>query len=60
MKEQSGIGTGCPGQCWSPHPWRCSKNVWMWYFGIRFSRPGGVGWMVGLDDLRGLFQPMIL
>ena len=25
-----------------------------------FSRRGGVGWMVGLDDLRGLFQPMIL
>jgi len=24
------------------------------------SRHGGVGWMVGLDDLRGLFQPMIL
>jgi len=22
-----------------------------------FSRHGGVGWMVGLDDLRGLFQP---
>jgi len=27
---------------------------------IRFSRHGGVGWMVGLNDLRGLFQPMIL
>ena len=25
-----------------------------------FSRHGVVGWMVGLDDLRGLFQPMIL
>jgi len=25
----SGIGTGCPGQWWSHHPWRCSKNVWM-------------------------------
>jgi len=25
-----------------------------------FSRCGGVGLMVGLDDLRGLFQPMIL
>ena len=32
----------------------------MWYFGIWFSRPAGVGWMVGLYDLRGLFQPMIL
>jgi len=42
------------------HPWRCSKNVYMWHFGIWFSRHGGVGVMVGLDDLRGLFQPMIL
>jgi len=25
----------------------------MWHFGIWFSRHGGVGWMVGLDDLRG-------
>jgi len=25
-----------------------------------FSRHGGVGLTVGLDDLRGLFQPMIL
>ena len=30
------------------------------HFRIWFSRNGGVGWMVGLDDLRGLFQPMIL
>jgi len=27
LKERSGIGTGCPGQWWSPHPWRGSKNV---------------------------------
>jgi len=27
---------------------------------VVFSRNGGVGWVVGLDDLRGLFQPMIL
>jgi len=32
----------------------------MSHFRIWFSRHGGVGWMVGLDDLRGLFQPMIL
>ena len=25
-----------------------------------FSRHGVVGWKVGPDDLRGLFQPMIL
>jgi len=36
------------------------KNVSMWHFRIWFSRHGGIGWMVGLDDLRGLFQPMIL
>jgi len=23
----SDIGTGCPGRWWSPHPWRCLKNV---------------------------------
>jgi len=27
LKEWSGTGTGCPGQWWSPHPWRCSKYV---------------------------------
>jgi len=32
----------------------------MWHFGIWFSRHEDVGWMVGLDDLRGLFQPVIL
>jgi len=32
----------------------------MWHFRIQFSSHGGVGWMVGLDDLRGLVQPMIL
>ena len=32
----------------------------MWRFGTWFSRHGGVGLMVGLDDLRGLFQPTSL
>ena len=27
QKEWSGIGTGCPGKWWSPHPWRFLKNV---------------------------------
>ena len=27
LKEWSGIGTGCPGQWWSPYPWRGSKTV---------------------------------
>ena len=35
-----------------PIPAGCQKNVWMW-----FSRHSGVGLMVGLADLRGLFQP---
>jgi len=50
-KEWSGTGIGCPGRWRSPHPWRCLKNLWMWHFRIWFSRNGGVGWMVGLDDL---------
>jgi len=45
------------GRRWSPHPWRGSKTVWMWHFRTWFSRHGGVGVMVGLDDLRGLLQP---
>ena len=32
----------------------------MWHVRTRFSSNGGVGWMVGLRDLRGLFQPVIL
>jgi len=56
----SDIGTGCPGKWLSPHPWRCSKNMYMWHLGTWFGRHGGVGLTVGLDDLRGLFQPMIL
>jgi len=27
LKEWSGITADCPGQWWSPHPWRGSKNV---------------------------------
>jgi len=57
LKEWSGMGPGCPGQWWSPHPCRGSKTVWMWHSGTWFSRRGGVGWMVGLDDLKGLFHP---
>jgi len=57
LKEWSGIGTVYPGKWWSYHPWRPSKNMWVWHFGTQFSRHGGVGLTVGLDDLRGLFQP---
>ena len=36
---------------------RHSKNMLTWHFRAWFSRHGIVGLMVGLDDLRGLFQP---
>ena len=26
LKDWWGIGTGCPGKCWSHRPWRCSRN----------------------------------
>jgi len=32
LKEWSGIGPGCPGQWWILHPWRGSKNMWIWHF----------------------------
>jgi len=57
LQEWSGLGPGCPGQWGSPHPWRGSKHVWMWPLGTGLSRHGGVGLVVGLDDLRGLLQP---
>jgi len=60
LQEWSGLGPGCPRRWWSPHPWRGSKTMWMWHFKIWFSRNGGVGLVVGLDDLRGLFQAIIL
>jgi len=33
------------------------ENLKMWHFRTWFSRHGGVGWMIGLDDLGGIFQP---
>jgi len=36
---------------------RLPKEVVELHFGTWFSRHGGVWLMVGLDDLRGLFQP---
>ena len=57
LKEWSGTGPGCPGQWGSPHHWRGSKTMWTWHLWTWLSRRGGVGLMVGLDDLRGLFQP---
>jgi len=41
-------GTGCPGRWWSHHPWRCSRNIEVWYWGMWWR------WVeVGLDDLGG-------
>jgi len=57
LKEWSSIGPGCPGNWWTHHPWRCSKNLQTWHFGTWFSRHGGVGLTVGLGDLTGIFQP---
>ena len=52
------IGTGYPGKWLRHHPWRCFKDLLTWRLGTWFS--GGLGsvcFMVGLDDLKGLFQP---
>jgi len=46
-------GPGSPGQ-------RKPMAFYGFHFGIWFSRHGGLGLMVGLYDLRGLFQPVIL
>jgi len=46
LKEFWSIGTGCPGKWWSPHPWRCSKNMQVWHFGTWFGRLGVAGLMI--------------
>ncbi|KAK4818318.1 LOW QUALITY PROTEIN: hypothetical protein QYF61_010780, partial [Mycteria americana] len=59
LKGLSSTGTGCPGKWLSHHPWRYLKDVWMRCLGTSYS--GGLGsvrFMVGLDDLKGLFQPI--
>lgn len=40
---------GCPGRWRSARPWGCLRKAW--------TRSGGVRSLVGLGDLRGLFQP---
>lgn len=40
------IGMGCPG---CQHPWKGSRNVWMWHWKPQL--------MAGFADFRGLFQP---
>lgn len=48
-----GTGTGCPAGWWGHQLWRCPRNVEMWSVGNIDGR-----WMVGLDSLEGLFQPL--
>lgn len=38
-------------------PWMCSRNGWMWPLVPWSSGKGGVCLWVGLDELRGPFQP---
>jgi len=54
-KEWLGAGTDCSGgwKC----PWKCSRTMEMWHWGTRSVGNIGGRWMVGLGDLRGLFQP---
>jgi len=57
-KGLTSFGTGCPGNWLSHHQWGYLKDVYTWYLGTWFS--GGLGtvrFMVGLNDLRSLFQP---
>lgn len=56
LKGLERVGTGCPGKWLIHHPWRFFKK--MWHTGLWFSGGlGGAGLMVGLDSLKGLFQP---
>ena len=48
LQEWSGTGPGCPEQGWSPHPWRGSKNVWMWHLGRGLAGMGVLGWRLDL------------
>jgi len=48
---------GCPERWWSYRPWRCSRNVGHCVEGNVLMRTIGDGWMVGLGDPVGLFQP---
>jgi len=58
LKKCQCVGIGCPGRWLTHHPLKCSRNVQIWYRGTKFSEHGGDGLMVGLDHLRGLFQPL--
>ena len=38
----------------------CSENLWIWHFRTWFSRHGGDGLTIGLDDLGGLFPTLMI
>ena len=44
QQEQWGNGTGCPVRWRSHRPWRCSRAVWMWHWGMQALGMVGVGW----------------
>ena len=51
LKEWSDAGMGCPDRWWNRCPWRCSKKVWVLYWGTWFSEETLVigrwlGWMI--------------
>lgn len=48
-----------PAGWWNHQLWRALKGVKMWHLGTwLISEHGRAGGMVGLGDLRGLFQPL--
>jgi len=44
QKELWCAGTGCPGRWWSHCPWRYSKTVWLWHWGMSSRVVTGMGW----------------
>jgi len=53
---------GCPGRWWSHHPWRCSRNVQMLYWGFSGEILMVGGWLdwVILEAFSNLGDSMIL
>lgn len=45
-----------PGRRWSPHPWKCSINDWMWHSVLKSPWWDGVWWQVGLSNLGEFFS----
>lgn len=56
--QDSSTGTGCPGKRLSHHRWKYLKDMSMWHSGMWFSGGfGNDGLTLGLDNLKGIFQP---